>query len=99
MVSDSTIAAVARLHNPALDALSDAEVVQLVAEGRDAHWRPGEPDWRTHYQYALANTFAMAEVVSKLRTDENTKYIDQLIESATEKWFERAEAQFFKPPT
>ncbi|QDK03907.1 hypothetical protein SEA_LEWAN_112 [Mycobacterium phage Lewan] len=48
MVSDSTIAAVARLHNPALVDLSDAEVVQLVAEERDAHWRPARktPDFR-----------------------------------------------------
>jgi hypothetical protein len=41
-ISDSTIAAVARLYNEALVELTDAEVVQLVAAGRDSHWKPGD---------------------------------------------------------
>ncbi len=57
-----------------------------------------EPEWKVHYQYALANFFAMAEVVSKMRTDENTKYIDELIDSATETWMARADAGFFIIP-
>lgn len=57
-----------------------------------------EPDWKIQYQYALANFFAMAEVVSNLRTDENTAHIDRLIDAAGETWQARAEARFFKIP-
>lgn len=33
-----------------------------------------------------------------MRTDENTKYIDELIDSATETWMARADAGFFIIP-
>lgn len=38
-ISDNTIAAVARLYNKELVGLSDADVVELVKDGRAENWK------------------------------------------------------------
>ncbi|QXO14351.1 hypothetical protein SEA_CHASER_116 [Mycobacterium phage Chaser] len=87
MVSDSTIAAVARLHNPALVDLSDAEVVQLVAEGRDADWRPARktPDFRhmviEDVTGFLRHRFGMSESEARAEAE---RQVDELIEKNKE---------------
>lgn len=47
-----------------------------------------EPDWKRQYRRALANHFALGEVISHLRIefDIPDERVNSLIDAATDKW-------------